>query len=70
MDYHDEKDQPNDYLSYLLRLWLANDGENLAWRISLESTGTRKRKGFSSIKELVVYLEKKMDQKPSSNQDN
>jgi len=64
-----KKDQLHAYLSYLLRLWLSNDGEKNAWRISLESTQTRKRKGFASIEELVVYLERKMDSWSSPNQD-
>ena len=64
-----KKEQPHGYLSYLLRLWLSNDGEKTAWRISLESIQTRKRKGFASIEELVVYLKRKMDSWSGPNQD-
>ena len=56
-----KKKLPDDYLSYLLRLWPANNGEAHAWRISLESTRTRQRHGFASIDELVAYLRLKME---------
>jgi len=51
------EEQPN-YLSYLLRLWRGNDGEEAVWRASLESPHTGERRGFSSLKDLFAFLEK------------
>lgn len=49
------QDQP-DYVSYLLRLWRASDGEDTVWRASLESPHTGERKGFASLDELFDFL--------------
>lgn len=64
-----QKKQQNNYLSYLIRLSLANDGENPAWRISLESTLTREHKGFGGIDELVTFLRQEMGRLSSEDQD-
>jgi hypothetical protein len=48
------QEQP-DYLSYLLRLWRVNQGEE-GWRASLESAHTAERMGFSSLDGLLDYL--------------
>lgn len=45
------------YLSYLLCLWQASDGETLVWRASLESPSTRERQGFASLEVLFDFLE-------------
>jgi hypothetical protein len=48
--------QQPDYVSYLLRLWRASDGEDTVWRASLESPHTGERKGFASLDELFDFL--------------
>ena len=45
------------YISYLLRLWQVRVGGELVWRASLESPHTGKRQGFSSLANLVSFLE-------------
>lgn len=46
---------PN-YMAYLLRLWLAGDGDQPEWRASLEDPGTGEVRGFSDLEEMVSYL--------------
>jgi hypothetical protein len=46
---------PN-YMSYLLRLWLAGDGDQPEWRASLEDPGTGEVRGFSDLEEMVEFL--------------
>jgi hypothetical protein len=53
------KQQP-DYVSYLLRLWRASDGEGPAWRASLESPHTGERRGFASLDELFDFLQQEI----------
>ncbi len=43
------------YLSYLLRLWLVEDGR-LVWRASLEAPGRAERHGFTTLDDLVAFL--------------
>jgi hypothetical protein len=50
-----EPERPH-YLSYLLRLW-RNDGElKTAWRASLDSSLTGKRRSFASLDDLLAFL--------------
>jgi hypothetical protein len=44
------------YLSFLLRLWLADDDGEPARRVSIESPLTGERKGFANLDELCRYL--------------
>jgi hypothetical protein len=44
------------YVSYLLRLWLAEDRDQPLWRASLENTHTGERMGFASLEALMAYL--------------
>jgi hypothetical protein len=57
-------------LSYLLRLWQAEQGGVGVWRASLQSAHTGERRGFASLAELYVYLEQATaaanERKPSS----
>jgi hypothetical protein len=53
-----------DYLSYLLRLWRADDKDStqqgdkrVVWRASLQNTRTRDRRGFASLEELFRFLQ-------------
>ena len=44
------------YLSYLLRLWQTDDGEEHIWRASLQSPGSEERRGFGSLEDLYEFL--------------
>ncbi len=44
------------YLSYLLRLWLVED-DRLVWRASLEAPGHAGRHGFTTLDELIAFLQ-------------
>lgn len=46
---------PLNYLSFLLRLWKANDGEQ-AWRASLESSQLKGVRGFPDLEALFSFL--------------
>jgi hypothetical protein len=59
-------EKPRRYLSYLLRLWQASSGGELAWRASLEDPHTGERCGFACLAELVTFLEKEMKGCPQS----
>lgn len=49
------------YLSFLLRLWLADDDGEPARRVSIESPLTGERKGFANLDELCNYLQQLTD---------
>ena len=57
---------PPLYLSYLLRLWLAGDGGQPQWRVSLEDPRTGERRGFACLAELVAFLEKEIKDRPQT----
>lgn len=44
-----------EYLAYLLRMW--RDRADGPWRATLEDPHQREKVGFSSIKELITYLQ-------------
>lgn len=50
----------SEYLSYLLRLWLAGDGDQPQWRASLEDPHTGEQTGFDSLEELFEFLRDKV----------
>lgn len=45
------------YISYLLRIWEANDKGKRIWRSSLERTDTGERRGFATLQDLFAFLE-------------
>lgn len=47
--------EKTDYISYLLRVWRSN-GDEKAWRASLQNPHTGERIGFASIDELCIFL--------------
>jgi len=51
---------PTLYFSYLVRLWLAGDGDQPQWRASLEEPSSGERLGFNSPEELFAYLRQRM----------
>ncbi|MCB9420976.1 MAG: hypothetical protein H6667_14335 [Ardenticatenaceae bacterium] len=44
------------YISYLLRLWQAEDNGELVWWASLESSQTGQRWVFANLDEALVFL--------------
>jgi hypothetical protein len=50
------------YLSYLLRLWQTNDGNEMVWRASLQSPSSDKRHGFANLEELMDFLKVQTEQ--------
>jgi hypothetical protein len=62
--------EQSDYQSYLLRLWLVNDGEE-GWRASLESPHAGGRRGFADLEALFSFLRRQTALRPDAhlNQD-
>lgn len=62
MDMNRELDTQDAYDSYLLRIWRFRNIENLSssqkdtYRVSLESTQTRKQILFASLEEMLTFL--------------
>lgn len=50
------------YYSYLLRLWLEDEGSKPAWRASLDDPRSGERLGFPSLQALFAFLEKQVSQ--------
>ena len=44
------------YYSYLLQVWLVEDGDQPHWRALLEETHSGERRGFASLSALCEYL--------------
>jgi hypothetical protein len=47
---------PGDYQSYLLRLWRVRTNKH-TWRASLENVETGEVSGFTTMKELIEFLQ-------------
>lgn len=45
------------YTIYLMRLWIDSEGET-TWRFSLEDPHTGARRGFATLDELVIFLQR------------
>lgn len=45
------------YLSFLLRLWLVDEGGEPIWRASLQCPLTGERENFANLDELITHLE-------------
>ncbi len=54
------------YAAFLLRLWNLGDGESLSWRASLEDPHTGQQQAFSSLGELVTFLQAYIQQPPKA----
>ena len=48
--------EPQEYQSYLLRLWRTSSRGKPTWRASLESAQTGERRGFADLESLFVFL--------------
>ena len=49
-------DTDRKYLSYLLRLWTAEEEGEYVWRASLEVPYSGERYGFASLDSLIAFL--------------
>ena len=58
-----------DYLSYLLRLWRAREGEGDVWRASVQHAGTGERVSFRTLEELFVFLRRQTSTGSNSQKD-
>lgn len=62
MSYENSEWVQKDYFAYLLRMWREDNGDGtpsvteMLWRASLQSPGSSKRIGFSSLQELFDFL--------------
>ena len=62
-------DSQNDaYLAYLLRLWRVRETRD-KWRVSLEDARTRELRGFASLEEALVFLQKEVVSKNDEDQE-
>ncbi len=50
------------YRAYLLRLWREGSKDSLAWRASLESTGTGELRMFTNLVDLFEFLEAQIEE--------
>jgi hypothetical protein len=58
------------YFSYLLRVWLAEEGSQPQWRASLEDTLTGERLGFARLDDLCQYLKQQTQLKTGEKEAN
>jgi hypothetical protein len=62
MRYENSGQDQKDYFAYLLRMWREDNGDGMPyaakrlWRASLQSPGSSKQIGFSSLQELFDFL--------------
>ena len=54
-------DKCERYISYLLRLWQAADGDQVVWQASLENAQTGERRGFADLDALLNFLRQTTD---------
>lgn len=46
------------YKAYMLRIWPADAGQDVAWRASLQCVSSGERRGFDNMEALFDYLKK------------
>jgi hypothetical protein len=56
--------QPRPYRAYLLRLWQAEQADEVVWHASLEDPHTGERRGFADLARLFEFLEEQTDDPP------
>jgi hypothetical protein len=49
-------EEPQEYQSYLLRLWRTSNRGKPIWRASLESAQTGERHSFADLESLFIFL--------------
>ncbi|MDF1520850.1 MAG: hypothetical protein RQ728_10195 [Brevefilum sp.] len=68
MDMKRDLKKKDAYFSYLLRIWQLSENEEspsnqILWRVSLESTQTRTRVMFTSLEDLIYFLQDQLKPK-------
>jgi hypothetical protein len=59
-----------DYLSYMLRLWRVDNGDQeTVWRASLQDSLTGQQVGFASLEELFAFLRRIIPLAPDMDED-
>jgi hypothetical protein len=48
--------EPREYITYMLRLWRAGDGDSPSWRAMLENPRTGERQVFANLVELFSFI--------------
>ena len=48
-------EKPDNYASYLLRIWHAREVRDV-WRVSLENAQTHELRGFANLEEVFTFL--------------
>jgi hypothetical protein len=59
---------PPNYRVYLLRLWEEHTpaaAQRRTWRFSLEDLETGRRHGFTTLRDLLAFLEQRLDERPT-----
>jgi hypothetical protein len=75
MDLNRDVNTKDAYISYLLRIWRLEESEELSsskenlWRVSLESTRTRTSVTFTSLEDLLFFLQEQFTPKDQSSDD-
>jgi hypothetical protein len=54
------KQNERRYISFMLRLWLTQDGTQSIWRVSLEDPVSGERRGFANIEQLCAFLKRQI----------
>jgi hypothetical protein len=54
-------EEPQEYQSFLLRLWRTSHNGKPGWRASLESAQTGERRGFADLASLIAFLKEQTD---------
>ena len=52
-----DRQEPETYRAWMLRLWQADTGHGMAWHASLQSAHSDERRGFENIEQLWAYLQ-------------
>jgi hypothetical protein len=55
------KNRRQNYLSYLLRVWRTGSDKDGVWLASLTNPFTGEQLGFASLKELLSFLQSRVD---------
>lgn len=59
----------SDYVSFLLRLWQAEEDDYWVWRASLESAQTGEKRNFATVSVMMEYLEREYGRSKKENEE-
>ena len=57
MSFRPARRKRRRHVSFLLRLWQAEDEGEVNWRVSLQNPDTGERRGFATLVSLLSFLE-------------